>query len=126
MAQEHLKFDDYVAPDVDEDGYTESDATTSSANSTRTMRGVMKNSVLFTVEAYNLKWTNISAKDVAEIRKRVQGVSSFMFHHFDTLTGKWETSPFYAANITTGYYSLEEGREMCSELSFQVTGINPV
>ena len=50
MAQQYLKFDDYTAPMVDEDGYQEDEATTSSSNSTRTMRGVMKNTVLFTVE----------------------------------------------------------------------------
>lgn len=126
MAQQYLKFDDYTAPMVDEDGYQEDEATTSSSNSTRTMRGVMKNTVLFTVEAYNLKWTNISAKNVSEIKRRIRGKSSFQFYHFNTYKAKWETGTFYAANISTGYYSLIEGEEMCSELSFQVTNVNPV
>lgn len=126
MAQQYLRFDDYTAPVVDDDGYQEDEATTSTSNSGRTMRGVMKNTVLFTVEAYNLKWTNISAKDVSEIKKRIRGKASFQFYHFNTYNAKWETGTFYAANISTGYYSLIEGEEMCSELSFQVTNVNPV
>lgn len=126
MAQQYFKFDDYTAPMVDEDGYQEEDATTSSSNSGRTMRGVMKNTVLFTVEAYRMKWTNISAKDAAEIKKRIRGKSGFEFYHFNTFNARWETGMFYAANISTGYYSLVDGKEMCSELSFQVTNINPV
>ena len=59
MAQRHLMFDDYEAPDVDEDGYSVSEAVTSDSNRTRTMKGYMKGGVLFTVEAYNLKWSNI-------------------------------------------------------------------
>ena len=61
MAQNHLKFGTYEPTDPDNDGYQVSFATTSSDKSGRTMRGNMKNAVLFTVEAYNLKWTDISA-----------------------------------------------------------------
>ena len=60
MAQQYLMFNDYTAPMVDEDGYQVDEAVTSASNRKRTMRGGMKGGVLFTVEAYNLKWTNIS------------------------------------------------------------------
>ena len=44
MAQNHLKFGTYIAPDPDEDGDEIVFATTSSDTSARTMRGDMKNS----------------------------------------------------------------------------------
>ena len=67
MAQNHLMFNNYTPPDVDEDGYKPAEAVTSVSNRNRTMRGYMKGGVLFTVEAYNLKWTDISAVDLSLI-----------------------------------------------------------
>lgn len=126
MAQNHLMFNNYTPPDVDKDGYKPAEAVTSAYNRGRTMRGYMKGGVLFTVEAYNLKWTNISAVDVANIKKEVLGKESFMFKHFNTYSCKWETTPFMCNNVNTDFYSLVDGEEKCNELSFQVTGINPL
>lgn len=126
MAQQHLKFDDLELPEVDEDGYQPEFAVTSSSNSTRTMRGVMKNSALFTVEAYNLKWTDISASMVSKILQKIMGKNEFDFYHFNVYKAKWETGKFYVANISAPFYDLTDGEEKVSELSFQVTGINPV
>lgn len=123
--QDHIMFNNYTPPDPDEDGYTESTSTTSTESSGRTQRGVMNNTPLFSVESYDLKWTNILARDVSRIKKEVKGKASVLFHHFNTDTCVWETTPFYVANIKTGYYSLREGDERCSELSFQITAINP-
>lgn len=126
MAQQHLKFNNYTPPDVDEDGYKPAEAVTSVATRGRTMRGSMKGGVLFTVEAYNLKWSNISAKDVSRIKKEVLGKESFMFNHFNTYSGQWENKAFMCNNVNTDFYSLVEGQEMCNELSFQVTAIEPL
>lgn len=126
MAQQHLKFGTYTAPDPDEDGYQPAFATTSTESSGRTMRGNMINTPMFTVEAYNLKWTDISASDAAGILNQILGKSQFDFYHFNILTCQWETGSFYAANINTPFYRLNEGRERLSELSFQVTAIDPV
>ncbi len=126
MSQQHVKFGDYTPPDVDEDGYQPQLATTSSEKSGRTMKGGMMNTPLFTVEAYSLKWTDIKATDVANILSRVVGRSSFSFYHFNVYKAKWETGEFYAANYNTPVASLEEGKEKYDELSFQVTGINPL
>lgn len=125
MAQQHFKFGDYQAPDPDEDGYKPLFASTSSENSGRTQRGRAINVVLFTVEAYQLKWTNIKASDASNIINHILG-DSFQFYHFNIIKSRWETSEFYVANIDTAIYRLNEGDEICSELSFQVTGINPI
>lgn len=126
MAQQHFKFGTYTAPDPDEDGYSPAFAVTSSSNSGRTMRGPMKNIVLFTVEAYNMKWTDISAVEASNILKEILGKNEFDFYHFNVVKSIWETGKFYVANVNTPFYRLEDGNERVSELSFQVTGINPL
>lgn len=81
MAQKRLKFGTYEPTEPDSDGYQVSLATTSSSKSGRTMRGNMKNAVLFTVEAYNLKWTDIDATVASRILKEVMGKDEFDFYH---------------------------------------------
>ena len=125
MAQNHLQFDEYTPPDVDEDGYTIAFAATSSDDSGRLMNGKMVNTRLFTIEAYNLKWTDLDLEAATEILLRTVFKSQFQFHHFNVKTGKWETNAFYVANVDTAMYSLKEGEEKCTSLSFQVTRIDP-
>lgn len=126
MAQQHLMLGTYQPPDVDEDGYQVQFATTSTASSGRTQRGNMINTTMFTVEAYSLKWTNISAVAVKKILEQIMGKNSFSFYHFNVYSCQWEEGEFYVANINSPFYSLEDGEERVEELSFQVTGINPV
>ena len=126
MAQQHLKFGDYQPPDPDEDGYTPSYSTTSTSGSGRTQRGVMKNSVMFTVEAYNLKGTNIKANVARRIFQETVNKSNFDFYHFCTHKGKWETSKFYVANFNFQFDRLNEDEERIKQLNFQVTATNPI
>ena len=126
MAQNYLKFGSFTPPDVDEDGYQISFATTSTENSGRTMRGNMKNSPLFTIEAYELKWSDIKVSDASKILKEVMGKSGFDFFHLNIYENRWETKRFYAANFNAPCVSLVEGEEKLDELRFQVTSENPV
>lgn len=126
MAQQHLMLGTYQPPDVDEDGYQVRFATTSTASSGRTQRGNMINTTMFTVEAYSLKWTSISAVDVKKILEQVMGKNSFSFYHFNVYKGIWETGEFYVANINSPFLRLNDGSETVSELSFQVTATNPL
>ena len=125
MAQNHLQFDGYAPPDVDEDGYTIAFAATSSDDSGRLMNGKMVNTRLFTIEAYKLKWTDITLEAAAKILSKTVFKSQFDFHYFNIKTAKWETHAFYVANVDTAMYSLKEGEEKCTSLSFQVTRIDP-
>ncbi len=90
------------------------------------MRGNMKNSPLFTIEAYELKWSDIKVSDASKILKEVMGKSGFDFFHLNIYEDKWETKRFYAANFNAPCVSLVEGEEKLDELSFQVTSENPV
>lgn len=124
--QHHLKFNNVIVEPPDEDGYSISLATTSSSKSGRTLAGNMKNSPLFTVEAYNLKWSDLKAEDCSKILKEIVGKSEFDFYHFNVYKAQWETGKFYASNFNTPIYSLIDGEERIKELSFQVTGVNPL
>lgn len=126
MAQQHLMLGTYQPPDVDEDGYQVQFATTSTSSSGRTQRGNMINTTMFTVEAYSLKWTSISAVAVKKILEQVMGKNSFSFYHFNVYKGIWETGEFYVANINSPFLRLNDGSETVSELSFQVTATNPL
>lgn len=126
MAQQYLKFNNYTPPNVDSDGYQIQFATTSTSTSGRTMRGNMNNVVLFTVESYTLKWTNIKASDVSKILKEVMNKSGFNFYHYNLYKNRWETGVFYVANITSPVISLKSGEEKVKQLQFQVTGTKPV
>lgn len=126
MAQKHLKFGTYEAPDPDEDGYQVDFAVTSTESSGRVQRGNMKNSVMFTIEAYNLKWSDLPATVVKNILDQIMGKNEFDFYHYNVYKANWETGKFYVSNISSPFYRLNEGSERASELSFQVTAINPV
>lgn len=126
MAQQRLKFNNYTPPNVAEDGYTPSYAVTSSEDSGRIMKGSMQNTVLFTVEAYNLKWTRITTAQVSRILKEVMGKSGFNFHYFSFYHNAWKTRKFYMANASLQIKSLKVGAEKVTELSFQVTGSEPL
>lgn len=73
----------------------------------------------------NLKWTDITLEAAAEILSKTVFKSQFNFHYFNIKTAKWETHAFYVANVDTAIYSLKEGEEKCTSLSFQVTRIDP-
>ena len=126
MTQQHLRFGTYEPPDPDEDGYQVQFATTSTSSSGRTQRGNMINTAMFTVEAYSLKWTDIPASAVKNILSQVMGKNSFSFYHFNVYKDELETGEFYVANINSPFYLLKENEERVSELSFQVTAINPL
>ena len=126
MAQQHLMFGTYEPPDPDDDGYQVQFSTTSTSSSGRTQRGNMVNTPMFTVEAYNLKWTDVPADVVKNILSQVMRKSSFSFYHYNVYKGQWETGNFYVANINSPVYRLNEGNERVNELSFQVTATNPL
>lgn len=126
MSQQRLKFNNYTPPNPDSDGYQIQFATTSTSTSGRTMRGHMNNVVLFTVEAYTLKWTNIKASDVSKILNEVMNKSGFSFYHYNLYRNRWETGTFYVANISSSVISLKSEAEQLKQLQFQVTGTEPV
>lgn len=128
MAQipKHIMFDNYTPPNLAEDGYKPSFAVTSTSSSGRVQRGTMINNTMFTVEAFDLKWNHITTQDLSNILKEVMGKNSFYFTYFSPYHNKWRKDKFYMANATLDIKRLNPNKEKVSELSFQVTGVNPV
>lgn len=112
MAQNHLQFDGYTPPDVDEDGYTIAFAATSSDDSGRLMNGKMVNTRLFTVEAYNLKWTDITLEAAAEILSKTVFKSQFNFHYFNIKTANGRHMLFMLQTLTQRCIPSKRARKM--------------
>lgn len=109
---------------IQPDGYSAALATTSTEDSDRDMRLVMHNTVVGTVQAYDLSWRYISLADAAEILSHVYE-KNFTAHYMDIFSGKWRDADFYASNFNAPCKTLEDGVECWDELSFSIIGVQP-
>lgn len=123
--QDCIKFNGIKIAQPDEDGYSAILATTSTDDSDRDMTLEMHNTPIGTVEGYDLKWRDISAKEAAKILSQVLNRESFTVHYFDILTAKWRDGEFYASNYNSPCGTLEDGEEYWDELSFNIRGMKP-
>lgn len=124
MAQELISFNGVVVKQPDE--YTPSMATTSTEDSGRDMSLMMINTPIGTVEAYNLKWSNIPLAEASKILRQVINRNSFVAHYCSIYDGRWQDREFYASNYSASAKTLKDGVECWKELSFQITGVYPV
>jgi len=122
--QEYIMINGIKIKQPDEDGYVASLATTSTEDSDRDMNLTMHNTPIGTVEGYDLKWTDLSLTEAAEILQQVVNKSSFTVHYMDILTGTWKDGEFYASNFNAPAGILKNGEECWDELSFNIRGIN--
>lgn len=101
--------------------------TTYSEGSNRTQKGVGRFVPLFTVEQYGYTAKNIPVAEATKILQIVAKGKKFTLHHFSIYYGKWRDDPFYvgkSGNITIG--TLSPDKRYLSELSFNMTGVNPL
>lgn len=101
-------------------------ATTFTEDSTRDMSGVGHFTPLFTVEQNGYSAKHIPICEVKKILKMIVGGKPFTLYYFSPYYGEWRTDWFYVGqgNLTVG--SVEADRENISQLSFNMTGINPI
>lgn len=125
MAQNKYSFNGYI-PNRQPIKVTPQLATTSTEESGRVQTGLMYNTTMFTVIAYDIEFGKIDGEDLAGILSAIVGKPSFAFHHFNVFKNRWETSQFYAANIDCSELKVKDGKEFVESLSFQVTAINPI
>lgn len=121
--QDRLSFNGVEIKQPDKDGYTVKLETTSTASSGRDMSLYMRQTPLGTVHAYDLKWTDIDAKEASKILKEVLNKASFTAHYFDAIEGKWMDGLFYATTFNTPCKTFKDGIEGWDELSFQMTAV---
>ena len=123
--QNYIQIGEYTPPNPTE--FKASFATTSSQDSGRVMRGTMRNSPMFTVEAFSIKWERLTAAELSDILQLVIGKPSFTLHYFSPYYNSWQTRPFYVANVNdVNITSLRENGVKYSGLSFQMTGTEPI
>lgn len=121
--QEFIKISGITIKQPDEDGYSAVLATTSTDDSDRDMALEMHNTPIGTVEGYDLKWTDLTLQEAAQILKLVVNKPRFSVHYCDILTGTWRDADFYASNFNSPCKTLEDGEERWDELSFNIRSI---
>jgi len=102
-------------------------ATTYSDGSNRTQYGVGRFTPLFTVEQYGYTAKDVPQAEATRILKIIAQGHTFTLHHFSLYYGEWRNDPFYvgkSGNITIG--ELTPDRKYISNLSFNMTGVNPI
>lgn len=102
-------------------------ATTSSEDTERTQDMILHNTVLGTVEGYDMTWNCLNSEDVAVILNSMMNKASFSFYHRCPLdVSGWRVGEFYAANYSLGAQRLQEDQELWSDLTINVRSINPI
>lgn len=102
-------------------------ATTYSDGSNRTQLGKGRFTPLFTVEQYGYTAKDIPQAEATKILKFIAKGHTFTLHHFSLYYGAWRNDPFYvgkSGNITIG--DLSPDGKYISNLSFNMTGVNPI
>lgn len=101
--------------------------TTYSEGSNRTQYGNGRFTPLFTVEQYGYSAKNVPQAEATRILKIIAKGHTFTLHHFSLYYGTWRNDPFYvgkSGSITIG--ELTPDRKYISNLSFNMTGVNPI
>lgn len=100
--------------------------TTYTENSKRTQKGAGHFTPLFTVEQYGYKATNIPISEASKILKIIAKGKNFKLHCFSVYHNKWIDDTFYVGkgSLSIKKISVSDGR--IGELSFNMTGVNPI
>lgn len=123
--QDKIKINDIEIFQPDE-GLQSSFETTYSEDSTRLQDGRANFTPLFTVEQFSYSATNIPVTDAAVILGLVIKGEAFKLHYFSPYYGKWRDGMFRVGKGQFNIGSVEEGGEMLSSLSFNMTGEEPL
>jgi hypothetical protein len=125
--QDRIKIDGWDAAQPSE--YKYSVETTSTEDSGRVMSGTQYDTPMFTVEAFDVVYKNLSAKTCSELLKRIvkkPGKPYFTLHYFSPYYGVWRNAQFGVSQGTLNIQSLEKGDENVSEVSCRFVGRYPL
>lgn len=124
MSQQKIKINNIEIWQPDSDlsyGF----ATTSTEDSGRTQDGIMHNSVMFTVEQWGYQATGVPMSAVSQILQQIVGKRQFTLFAFSPYYGEWRSATVYVAEGSLTIKTLEDGYEK-ADLSFNMTGVNPI
>lgn len=123
MPQNRIKLNDFDAVQPTEMNY--SWETTSTEDSGRAMSGMQYDTPMFTVEAFDVKYSNLT---VAQCRAILQEIVKrprtpyFNLHYFSPFHGTWRTAQFGVSQGSLSVKSLKQGEENVSEISCRFVG----
>ena len=123
--QDKIRINDIEIFQPDE-GLQSSFETTYSEDSTRLQDGTANFVPLFTVEQFSYSATNVPVADAAVILQQVIKGESFKLHYFSPYFGAWRDGMFRVGKGQFNIGSVEDGSEVLSSLSFNMTGEEPL
>lgn len=125
MAQEYITMNEIKIYQPDE-GLEYNFTTTYTENSKRTQKGAGHFTPLFTVEQYGYKATNIPISEASKILKIIAKGKKFKLHCFSVYHNKWIDGTFYVGKGTLNIKKISIPDGKIGELSFNMTGVNPI
>ena len=123
MPQNRIKLNNFDEVQPTEMNY--SWETTSTEDSGRAMSGMMYDTPMFTVEAFDVKYSNLTIDQcksiLQEIVKRPKR-PYFDLHYFSPFHGTWRTAKFGVSQGSLNVRTLKRGVENFSEISCRCVG----
>ena len=123
MPQNRIKLNNYDEVQPTEMNY--SWETTSTEDSGRAMSGIMYDTPMFTVEAFDVKYSYLT---IAQCKSILQEIVKrpkkpyFNLHYFSPFHGTWRTAQFGVSQGSLNVKSLKRGEETFSEISCRFVG----
>ena len=99
--------------------------TTSTSDSTRVMAGKLYDTPLFTVEAFDMTYSNLTRAQVSAILQIIVKRPStpyFVMHYYSPFSNTWKDGTFSISQGSLKIRSLKEGEENMQEISFRAVG----
>ena len=125
--QNRIKIDGWG--DAQPSDYNYSLETTSTPDSGRVMSGTGYDTPMFTVEAIDVVYRNLSISKCSDLLKKIvkkPGKPYFSLHYFSPYYGVWRDAEFGVSQGTLKINSLKEGDENVSEVSCRFVGRYPL
>lgn len=123
--QQFIKINGFVIKQPDS-GLSYNFETTYREDATRSLAGKLYADPLFTVEQLGYTATHVSLGEMTQILSAVATGRAFTLHYFSPYYGMWRDGQFRVGKGQLSIGSLEENGEYYDELSFNMTGDDPL
>lgn len=123
--QDQIKINGNVIKQPDS-GLVYNFETTYREDATRSMAGKLYAEPLFTVYQLEYTATHLTIAEMTQILTAVATGNAFSLHYFSPYHGTWRTDYFRVGKGQLNIGSLEENGEYYDELSFNMTGDDPL
>lgn len=123
MAQHRVSIGGYNDVQPTEMNY--SFETTSTEDSGRAMSGKMYDTPMFTVEAFDVVYENLTIAQTSAILKKIVKKPNSPYvnvHYFSPYHGAWRDGVFGVSQGTLKVQTLEKGYECMNSVSFRIVG----